>query len=170
MPHGNRLDPCECRLRRRTRGTKDPRQPGETRGLRQRERAPDGPQPPVERELAHGRVIFEPFAGNLTRGREDRQRDRQVERRALLAQPGGCEIDRDPPHRPLELGRGDSASHAVFRLLARPVGETDDREPGQAALEMSLDLHAAGVEADEGMSDGAREHPTQVRVPRLTCL
>jgi hypothetical protein len=35
---------------------------------------------------------------------------------------------------------------------------------------MSLDLHAAGIETDESMGDGAREHPTQVRVPMLTCL
>jgi hypothetical protein len=35
---------------------------------------------------------------------------------------------------------------------------------------VGLDLDAAGIEADERMRDGAREHPTQARLPERRCL
>ena len=46
----------------------------------------------------------------------------------------------------------------MLRLLARAVGEADDREAGQAALDVRLHLHAPRVEADESVGDRAREH------------
>ena len=72
---------------------------------------------------------------------------------------------------PLELGRVDPAPHSVLRLLARPVGEPHDREPGQAVLEMGFDLDLASVEPDEGMGNGAREHrPTLRRKDARVCV
>jgi hypothetical protein len=38
------------------------------------------------------------------------------------------------------------------------VGETDDREPRDAELDVRLDLHPPSVEADERMGDRACEH------------
>ena len=115
-------------------------------------------------------MLLEPLARDLPRGGEDRQRDREIEPGPLLPEAGGGEIDGDPAQRPFELGRGDSASNAFLRLRARAVGEADDCEGRDAALQVGLDLDATGVETDERMRDGAREHSTQARLPERTCL
>ena len=60
-------------------------------------------------------------------------------------------------------GRDDAAPHAVLRLLARTVGETDDREARDPRLEMRLDLDLPRLEADERMGDRASEHPRHGR-------
>ena len=168
MPHGHRLDSGQCRLRGRARRAQDARQPRTPRRLRQSENTPDRPEPSVQRELAYGGMLGEALARDLPGGGEDRQSDREVEPGALLPQARGSEIDRDSPQRPFELRRGDSAPHALLRLRARAVGKTDDREGGNAALQVGLDLDATGVETDERMRDGAREHPTHARLPRRT--
>ena len=164
MPHGHRLDAGERRLGRRLRRADDVRQPGSPGSLRDGERPRDRPDPPVERELADRRVLGEPLGRELPRRAEDRERDRQVEARALLAQRGGREIDGDPAvDRPLERGGDDAAADAVLRLLARAVGEPDDREPGDARLQVRLDLDLPRLEADERVRERASEHPRHGR-------
>ena len=110
-------------------------------------------------ELAHGGVVRKALRRELTRRREDGQRDRQVEPGSLLAQGGRSEIDGDPAvERPLE-GRGhDSTPNAVLRLLAGSVDEPDDGEAGDPRLQVRLDLDLPRLEADERMSDRACEH------------
>ena len=76
--------------------------------------------------------------------------------------PGRSEVDGDPPDRPLELGRRDADADALLRLLAGAVGEADDREAGDAELEVRLDLDAARLEADERVRDRPREHGSTV--------
>ncbi len=46
----------------------------------------------------------------------------------------------------------------MLRLLARPVGEPDDREPRDARLQVGLDLDLPRLEPDEGVGDRASEH------------
>ena len=46
----------------------------------------------------------------------------------------------------------------MLRLLARPVGEPDDREPRDARLQVGLDLDLPRLEADEGVRERASEH------------
>jgi hypothetical protein len=46
----------------------------------------------------------------------------------------------------------------VLRLLARAIGEADDRERRDTALQMRLDLDPARFQADEGVRDGAGKH------------
>src|SRR5215211_5341241 len=99
----------------------------------------------------------------LAGGGEDRERDREVEARALLPQPGRGEVDGDAPGGPLELGRGDAAPDSVLRLLAGAVGKPDNREAREAVLEVRLDLDLACLETDEGMGNGAREHRPTLR-------
>ena len=48
------------------------------------------------------------------------------------------------------------------RLRARAVGQSDDREAGEAES-MGLDLDAPRLEADERVGDGAREHSSDAR-------
>ena len=170
MPHGNRLDPGQSRLGRRARGAEHPRQAGLECGLCQRKDSADRPQSPVQSQLADGRVLRKRVPRNLPRRGQNRECDRQVERRALLPQRGGREVDRDPPERPLQLGRGDPAPDAMLGLLARAVRETDDREPGHAVLQVRLDLDATGLESDKRMRESAREHPLHARHQTLTCL
>ena len=47
---------------------------------------------------------------------------------------------------------------ALLRLLARAIGQPDDREGRHTLLEMRLDLDPARVDADECVGDGACEH------------
>ena len=51
----------------------------------------------------------------------------------------------------------------MLRLLAGTVGKPDDREEGDAALDMRLDLDTPRLEADEGKGDRAREHTSTLR-------
>ena len=92
------------------------------------------------------------------RGREHRERDRQVEARALLAQTGGREVDRDTAHGELELRGGDPAADSFLRLLAGAIGEPDDREGRAGQLEAGLDLDAAWLEPDKRVCDRPCEH------------
>jgi hypothetical protein len=103
-------------------------------------------------------VLGKALGRHLPRGREDGQRDRQVEAGPFLPQPGRSEVHRDAPKRPLELRARDSAPHAFLRLLARLVGQADDGESRDAALQVRFHLHGPGLEADEGMGEGARKH------------
>ena len=59
---------------------------------------------------------------DLLRSRQHRERDRQVEARALLPQLRRREVDRDPVPAATQLGRGDAAADALLRLLAGAVG------------------------------------------------
>ena len=52
----------------------------------------------------------------------------------------------------------DARSHACLRLLARAISQADDGERRQPALDVRLDLDAAGIDTDERMRDSASEH------------
>src|SRR5213078_2450334 len=105
----------------------------------------------------------------LLRGRQNGQSNRQVEAGTLLPQRRRREVDGYAPHRELELGGPDAAANTFLRLLARTVGEADDREGRLGTLEACLDLDAPRVEADERMGDGAGEHATNARPVGVTC-
>ena len=154
--HG--LDARERGLRRRAGGAEQPLEPALAGTFRGGEHAAHGPYAAVERQLADGGVPAQPLARDLVRRREHRQRDRQVEARALLPQARRREIHGDPVPRPLETCRSHARAHAVLRLLARAVGKADDREAGNAALDVRLHLHATRVETDKSVGDRAREH------------
>ena len=162
---------CERRLRCRVGGAEEPLEAPTPCAFGRREHASDRTDAPVERELADRGVPVEALWRDLPRSGEHGQRDRQVEARSLLAETGRREVDRDPVPRPLERRGGDARAHAVLRLLARAVGEADDREARQAALDVRLDLHPARVEADESVGDRAREHRSTVdRQPERHCV
>jgi hypothetical protein len=127
------------------------------------EHTADRPQPPVEAQLADRRMSSQAIARQLSGGRENRQRNRQVEARALLAQAGRRQVDGDPPHRPLQLRGRDAAAHAVLGLLTGAVREPDDREPGHSALEMSLDVDPPRLEAHDRVGDGSCQHASEAR-------
>src|SRR5919204_4009283 len=159
----NRLDPRQRGLGRAVGGAEEARQTGPPRSFRRGQNTPDRPQAPVERQLPYRRVTEQLVGGELPRGTEDCERDRQVETGPLLPQLGRGEVDSDTPTlRELELRGGDAASHPFLRLLASAVGKPDDRERGDPVLKVRLDLDAAGVQPDEGGRDGACEHVATV--------
>ena len=47
---------------------------------------------------------------------------------------------------------------AVLRLLTGSIGEADDGEARQAAVDVGLHLDSARLETDQSVRDGAREH------------
>ncbi len=163
MTHTHRLDSGKRRLGARIECADEPLEPCAPRALRDREHAADTPQPSVERELAAGCVLRQPVARNLPRRGQQRQRDRQVEARALLLQLGGREVDGRLVPGPLELGGLDAAAHALLRFLTGAIDEADECERRHAALDVRLDLDAPRLEADEGERDRARKHAKTVR-------
>src|SRR5262249_51737472 len=84
--------------------------------------------------------------------------DRQIEARTLFAQVGGREVDDDAAQRPFELRGRDPAADSLLRFLACTIREADDREGGNAALQVSFDLDPPGVEANQGVRESSREH------------
>src|SRR5581483_1842767 len=139
--------------------TRDARPAG---SLRDGEDAANPAEAPVECELADCSRPLERAARNLSRRRENRERDRQVEARALLAKLGGGEIDGDAGRGELELRCGDPTPDALPRLLAGAVGEPDDREAGDAFADVRLDVDAPRLEADEGVRERAGEHAARL--------
>ena len=128
--HG--LDACERGLGGRPGGAEQPVEPALPCAFRSREHSAHGPHASVERQLADRGVPVQALAWDLVRRCEHRDGDGQVEAGAFLAQARRREVHRDPVPRPLEACRSDARAHAVLGLLARAVGETDDREAGQA--------------------------------------
>ncbi len=101
---------------------------------------------------------------NLVASRaEDRERDREVEARAFLAQLRRRQVDRDLTVRPGKRGRGHTAADSMLRLLDRPVDEPDDRERRQAAAEVALHLDAPRLQSHQRVGDCACEHTGTLR-------
>ena len=76
--------------------TEEARQPGPAGTLGDGDRAGDGAHAAVERELSHAGVLEQAGGRELMRAREERERDREVEPRPLLAQRRRSEVDGDP--------------------------------------------------------------------------
>jgi hypothetical protein len=79
-------------------------------------------------------MAAEAFLGHLPRRGQHGERDWQVESGALLPQLSGSEVHGQPPVGPVQLGGGDPAADALFRLLTGAVGEPDDGERRDAVL------------------------------------
>jgi hypothetical protein len=134
-------------------------------GLRSDDRSRDGPHTPVQRQLPESRMLREALWGHLARRGQHGERDREIEARALFAEPCGSEVDRDPLERPFELRARDAAAHALLRLLACLVRESDDGEARHAALQVRLDLDRTRLQADERMGERACKHAPKLEGP-----
>ena len=80
MPHRDGLHAGECRLCRGVGRAQQPVDPRTRCSLRHREDSADAPQPPVEPKLTDCRMPVQALGRKLPGRREDRERDRQVER------------------------------------------------------------------------------------------
>ncbi len=101
--------------------------------FRERDRPRHVAQGPIEPQLADECGTFQGRRRQLSNGNEHPQRDREVQARSRLPHSGRCKVHRDTPLRPGKCAREERRSHAVTRLAHCGVGETHDREAGQAA-------------------------------------
>jgi len=126
-----------------------------------RQRAPRGPRESLQREFAHHGVVAEPFGGELAAAGEDAERDRQVERRRLLGQLGGGEVDDDPVVGPAEAGVDHRPGDAMRALADGRVGHADEHGGRQGpGRDVDLDVHRDGVDAEQREGVEAGEHGT----------
>ena len=130
--------------------------------LRHREHAVQRPDRAVERELARKPPAGERLGRELLRRAEDGRGDRQVEPRTRLAQVGGRQARGDPLERELEAAVDDRGPHPLARLPHRRVRQPDERERGQAAVDVDLDVDRQRVDALEGHGPGAGKHRQNV--------
>ena len=96
--------------------------------------------------------------GDVTVGRQDTQRDRQVEQRAALADVGRRQIDRDPVRGEFEPRVADGAAHAIAAFTHGGVGQPDHRERRHAERHVDLDLHERGFDAEDDGGPQTGEH------------
>ena len=123
----------------------------------------------VQRQLAGQRHPRQRLPLELAGGAQQRRGDRQVHTRPGLAQAGRGEVDDDPLQRELEAAVDQRRPHPLPRLAHRRVGEADDREAGQAAVDVDLDPDRAGGDAVEGEGSGRGEHGKDAKPPPRTC-
>ena len=108
---------------------------------------------------------------HLLRAEQDPERDREVERRARLAQLRRGEVDRDPPRRVVVAGVAQRAADPLARLGQRGVRQPHDREARQPGRDVDLDPDdPAGDPVERGGEQG-REHAATLgrRAHRATC-
>jgi site-specific DNA recombinase len=138
-------------------GDDDPTDAAAGKGRREGQDPGNGPDLAAERQLPDHR---EPAAraADLLGSEEDPDGDREVERRAGLAEVGRGQVDGDPSRRVDEARVADRTPDALARLLESRVGQADDREAGQAWRDVDLDPDDPAVEADERGREQGREH------------
>ena len=121
------------------------------------ERSPDAFERAVEREFAHDHVVGGGFVRDLSRGGQDADGDRQVERCAFLAHVGRCHVDRDLFAWPAEAVGLEGGVDAVRGLLDGVVRQTDQVVP-HSLRDIDLDGNGNGRDAFDGTSVCLYQH------------
>ena len=120
-------------------------------GQRQRERAAHGPQLAGQRQLARELAAREARGVQQALRGQHAERDRQVEAARLLGQVGRRQVDGDLlVVRKREAALRERRAHALARLLDLGVGQSDQREAGQAVGEVDFDDDLGRMQADQG--------------------
>ena len=120
----------------------------------------------VEPELAEHAPAGEVGQAEVAEGGEERQGDRQVERRALLAHARGAQVHGHPALGVLEAAVAERRPDALAALADGAVGEPDGGRVREAGRHVDLDLDDERVDAAEGARADAGEHGSGV--PRAT--
>ena len=101
-----------------------------------------------------------------TLGRQNAERDRQVERRAGFADVGGRQVDGDPVGGKLEAGVANRAADAISALADADIGQAYQREPRHPERDIDLDVDGAGIHPEHGCRPQAREHDRTAAIGR----
>ena len=128
--------------------------------LGQADRAGHRADAAVEPQLAEERPVADGLLGDDAAGDEEGHRDREVEPGADLAHGGWRQVDRDPSVGPVLPAREERGAHAVARLAAGGVGQTDDGEGRESAAEVDLDGDGVAVDAEQRRGGDEAEHGT----------
>ena len=128
------------------------------RGHRRRERPDHRHQRPVERQFAKRHGLGRHVARHHVQRRQERERDRQVEMRALLRQVGAREVDGDPPRGQRDRERRHGRPHPFPRLGNRLVGQAHDGEGRQPGGHRALDFHQPRLDPLKCDREGAPGH------------
>ena len=154
-------------LQRRGRGSDQP--PGSLApcALGGGERTAAGLEPAVERELGEQGYAVEGALRQLVRRGQDGPGNREVERRALLAQPGRGQVDDQSPEREVEARVGDRRPNALPSLGDGSVGHSDHRERGQPGPKVGLDRDPDRVDAVDDESGCPGDHGAKLRAQAL---
>src|SRR5439155_18095313 len=132
-------------------------------------REPDGEHPAhalnlaVQRQLAHDGKWTDAPVDDDPGGRENTERDRQIERGALFAKVGGSQVDRDSLGRERKAGVSDGRAHALAALAYGRVGKTDRREHGQPGTDVDFHADERGLDAHERSGEDSRLHQAILR-------
>jgi hypothetical protein len=116
------------------------------REQRARQRTADSLDPTIERKLALDQVIAHPLGAERAGvGGQDRERDRQVERRTLLASVGRRQVDRYLAIGKFVAGILDRRLDPFLGLAHGALGEADGPELRHSARDVNLDFDREGV-------------------------
>ena len=115
------------------------------------ERAAHRAQLARQRQLAGELPARQARGVDLAAGRQDAQRDRQVEAARILGQIGRREVDGDAlVVRELQPGVLQRRAHALARLLHLHIRQTDQRETGQTIGKVHLDGDRGRAQPQQG--------------------
>jgi hypothetical protein len=132
--------------------------PRGARGEGHRERPAHRPDRALQPQLPEHRHRVQALLRDLLRGGEDAERDRQVERRAVLTNIGRCEVDGDALQREGVARIGQRRANALAALFHGALRQPHGRERRQAVRDVGLHVHEVGVDAEDGGGADAREH------------
>ena len=131
---------------------------GVARRTGERQRAANGADGAVQAELAGEQQAVHCFGAELTARHKHADRDRQVERGAVLPHISGREVHRPAAWWEHEAGVDQRRADALARLLHAPGRESDHgpaREPGGG---VHLDGDPEGLDAEHGGGADGGEH------------
>ncbi len=141
--------------------------PGACGGEHGRQRAFDGAQLAGQGQLAVELDITQRVARHLSGGREDAERDGQVEAAAVLGHVCRCQIDGDAALWKFQLRALQGGAYTVAAFAHCRIGQPDDGYRRQASGQMHFDTHFRRIDAglgttvDEGKRHGGsgQNHP-----------
>ena len=100
-----------------------------------------------ERQFARELVRPQSRLGQLATGRENAERNRQVETTGCLRQVSGRQIDRDAPRRKFEPAVLQCRAYPLPAFLDFGVGQTHQRQAREPVRKMDFDRHRARCHA-----------------------
>jgi len=111
----------------------------------------------IQRELAHAKRPGE-IGADLAAGHEDAECHGEIIGRALFAQVGRRQVDRDPRVGELAIRVADGGLHPLARFLHGDVREPHDDHEKEAIGDIYLDFDERAFQADHRATGHFGEH------------